>query len=82
MAKSGHNAAGFRKLQKSGFARFFQTSCDTVSFNITKTVANVTICDFVKSSHNEDSYRKLQKAFLSWLFVTIWDLVHSYTSLA
>jgi hypothetical protein len=47
MAKSGHNAAGFRKLQKSGFARFFQTS--------NKTVANVTICDFVKSSHNEDS---------------------------
>jgi hypothetical protein len=42
-AKSGHNAAGFRKLQKSGFVTFFLLFVpfllfETISFYIAKTV--------------------------------------------
>jgi hypothetical protein len=46
----------------------------TVSFHITKTVTNVTNCDFVRSSHNLDGYRKLQKYFFSWLFCDYYRL--------
>jgi hypothetical protein len=63
---TGHNADGFRKLQKTSLSRFFQTSCDgTNDHNVT--VTNVLNCDFAKSGHNEDSYRKLQKSFFRWL---------------
>jgi hypothetical protein len=69
-AKSDHNAAGFRKLQKSGFNRLFVP----VSFYTTKTVTNVTKvvtnCDFFTSSNNENGYRKPQNSFFQSKMVT------------
>jgi hypothetical protein len=59
-AKSRYNAAGFRKLQKSGFTHFSKILFVTESFFITKTVTNVItnviICDFAKSGHYEALY--------------------------
>jgi hypothetical protein len=52
--KSGHNAAGFRKLQKSGFILQNPSHYDGHK---------------AKSRHNAAGFRKLQKSGFSWLFL-------------
>jgi hypothetical protein len=71
-AKSGHNAAGFRKLQKLALfvtASFYITKCDSTKA-VTIEVTMKTVIESFKSP------------FLSGSFVTICDLDYFYTSLA
>jgi hypothetical protein len=88
-AKSGHNAAGLRKFQKSGlnclFLRIFVTFfCTFYDFFFTfwdGQLLYYKICHIVtaKSGHNEDGYRKLQKSFFIWLFCDyLWLSLYSY----
>jgi hypothetical protein len=57
------NAAGFRKLQNSGFSSFWDFLWLPAFM-----LQNVTILWLAKTGHNEAGYRKLQKSFFSWLF--------------
>jgi hypothetical protein len=89
-AKSGHNAAGLRKLLKSGFSWLFWNFCDFFSFlrGSAFILQKPSYCEGHKCDHlwrytvtMKTVVESFKSPSIPGFFVTICDFVYFYTSL-